>query len=142
LKASHVSDVLTARKVATQSLTVGAFESRPVPVSFLTNLQVESTLNGNTSRSIGNIIIMSIDVSLNMLVDFSAYPVVVGSVPAEYAPPNDVFLPMCLVFPPAPTPGVFVLLLDPTGTISTCSTGLPFPVGVYRVTVTGTYFLP
>lgn len=140
-QSASVSDVLTARKAAVGTLAVNSFATSPLTLTFLTNAQVISTVTSDNSQILGNMVFISINVSLDMQVDFNSYPVLVGHVPLSYAPLNGVFLPVCLDFPPAPTPGVFVLEIKTNGDIYTCPTGLPFPVGVYQVSASASYII-
>ena len=100
--ASHVSDTLTARKGAVGTLDVGTFVPRLVDVNFLSNAQVISTANAKNSQVVGNLVYISFSVELDMLVDFNAYPVVIGNLPLKYAPINDVYLISCLKAPLTP----------------------------------------
>jgi len=131
LSFSKVVGSISAAQVFTQTARVAIFESVPIDVVGENNDQVVTTIHSNHSKRIGNIVHLSLDLTLDMAVDFDSYPLTVARIDPALAPPNTAFLITCLEFPPNPTPGVYVLQVFPDGIIQNCVTGLPFPAGVY-----------
>lgn len=129
-----------AAKVASltaATLSAASFATTPFDMTGLSNAQVVTTVTAQRSVVAGNLVQFSADMQLALAVDASAYPVVVGTIPAAYAPPV-----AALTFTPIKAPDViFSMSVNADGTISTCPTGYPFPAGVYTLTLTLAYII-
>lgn len=137
---------VSARDMFTETLQVGRLTVQQdlalsdFNVTGVVNAQATMVITGQHSKRFGNLVQTAFNATLDMLVDYTAYPVLVGSIPVQFAPKTSTFLPMCLGNTD-PTFGVFVLVLKPDGTFWTCTTGLPFPTGLYTLSVSTMYFV-
>jgi hypothetical protein len=74
---------------------------------------------------------------VTLAVDVTAYPVVVATIPAAYAPPVAGVAPYPIVAPDV----IYVLSVNTDGTLAACATGYPFPAGVYTLTLSAVYII-
>lgn len=139
----HPHAALAVRTLASCSTSVGRLTAAtlsaativaaPFDMTGLSNAQVVATVTAQHSTRQGNVVQFAVDLQVNMAVDFTAYPVPIGTIPAGVAPKTAVMATFPTVNPPNPASGAMVVSITPAGVVSIEPTGFPFPAGVYTL---------
>jgi hypothetical protein len=128
----------TMSTVRAEDITVGTFDATPFDVTGANSPQAVTAVILQRSSRVGNLVQVAARLQANIAVDFTGYPVVLASVPAELAPQSEVSTGCCIFTPVAAS---YLMTIFPDGRISGVFTGFPYPADVYTLDVLVTYVI-
>lgn len=127
-----------ASTVRATDMSVGTLTLVPFDVTGANTAQVVTTVLEQHSVRLGNIVQVCARLQANIAVDFTAYPVVLASVPAELAPKATITPACCILTPVAAS---YLMGVFPDGRIEAVFTGFPYPADVYTLTLLTVYVI-